>query len=167
MSLSFIACSSQLKKQTHNSTAMATLTTTTPQNLDTAVFAAGCFWCTEAVFLQIAGVQTVESGYMGGHTVSPTYESVCTGKTGHAEVCRIIFNEQQKAISTAIIKELNTAQVYPQPIVTSLESMSTFYKAEDYHQNYYSQNEDQPYCAFVIKPKVEKFRKIFSKKLKP
>ena len=204
MSLSFIACSSQLKKQTHNSTAMATLTTTTPQNLDTAVFAAGCFWCTEAVFLQIAGVQTVESGYMGGHTVSPTYESVCTGKTGHAEVCRIIFNEQQvtfqqllqafflahdptqlnrqgndegtqyrsaifykdeqqKAISTAIIKELNTAQVYPQPIVTTLESMSTFYKAEDYHQNYYAQNKEQPYCRFVIQPKLEKFKQVFKK----
>ena len=70
-------------------------------------------------------------------------------------------DEQQKAISTAIIKELNTAQVYPQPIVTTLESMSTFYKAEDYHQNYYAQNKEQPYCRFVIQPKLEKFKQAF------
>jgi peptide-methionine (S)-S-oxide reductase len=202
MSLGFIACSSQLKKQTHNTTTMPATTTTHPQDLDTAVFAAGCFWCTEAVFLQIAGVEQVESGYMGGRISEPSYEAVCTGTTGHAEVCRIIYDaqkvsfqqllqafflahdptqlnrqgndegtqyrsaifykdEQQKALSAAIIKELNAAQVYPNPIVTSLEPMAIFYKAEDYHQNYYAQNKEQPYCRFVIQPKLEKFKKAF------
>jgi peptide-methionine (S)-S-oxide reductase len=203
MSLGFIACSSQLKKQTHNTTTMtATTPTTHPQDLDTAVFAAGCFWCTEAVFLQIAGVEQVESGYMGGRISEPSYEAVCTGTTGHAEVCRIVYDaqkvsfqqllqafflahdptqlnrqgndegtqyrsaifykdEQQKALSAAIIKELNAAQVYPNPIVTSLEPMAIFYKAEDYHQNYYAQNKEQPYCRFVIQPKLEKFKKAF------
>jgi peptide-methionine (S)-S-oxide reductase len=203
MSLGFIACSSQLKKQTHNTTTMtATTPTTHPQDLDTAVFAAGCFWCTEAVFLQISGVEKVESGYMGGRISEPSYEAVCTGTSGHAEVCRIIYDaqkvsfqqllqafflahdptqlnrqgndegtqyrsaifykdEQQKALSAAIIKELNATQVYPNPIVTSLEPMAIFYKAEDYHQNYYAQNKEQPYCRFVIQPKLEKFKKVF------
>ena len=203
MSLGFIACSSQLKKQTHNTTTMtATTPTTHPQDLDTAVFAAGCFWCTEAVFLQIAGVEQVESGYMGGRISEPNYEAVCTGTTGHAEVCRIVYDaqkvsfqqllqafflahdptqlnrqgndegtqyrsaifykdEQQKALSAEIIKELKAAQVYPNPIVTSLEPMAIFYKAEDYHQNYYAQNKEQPYCRFVIQPKLEKFKKAF------
>jgi peptide-methionine (S)-S-oxide reductase len=202
MSLGFIACSSQLKKQTHNTTTMPATTTTHPQDLDTAVFAAGCFWCTEAVFLQIAGVEQVESGYMGGRISEPSYEAVCTGTTGHAEVCRIIYDaqkvsfqqllqafflahdptqlnrqgndegtqyrsaifykdEQQKALSAEIIKELKAAQVYPNPIVTSLEPMAIFYKAEDYHQNYYAQNKEQPYCRFVIQPKLEKFKKAF------
>jgi peptide-methionine (S)-S-oxide reductase len=202
MSLGFIACSSQLKKQTHNTTTMPATTTTHPQDLDTAVFAAGCFWCTEAVFLQIAGVEQVESGYMGGRISEPSYEAVCTGTTGHAEVCRIVYDaqkvsfqqllqafflahdptqlnrqgndegtqyrsaifykdEQQKALSAEIIKELKAAQVYPNPIVTSLEPMAIFYKAEDYHQNYYAQNKEQPYCRFVIQPKLEKFKKAF------
>ena len=204
MSLGFIACSSQLKKQTHNTNSMSAATTinSTPQDLDTAVFAAGCFWCTEAVFLQIVGVEKVESGYMGGRIGEPSYEAVCTGTTGHAEVCRIIYDaqkvsfqqllqafflahdptqlnrqgndegtqyrsaifykdEQQKALSAAIIKELNATQVYPNPIVTSLEPMAIFYKAEDYHQNYYAQNKEQPYCRFVIQPKLEKFKKVF------
>jgi peptide-methionine (S)-S-oxide reductase len=204
MSLGFVACSSQLKKQTQNTSSMSAATTinSTPQDLDTAVFAAGCFWCTEAVFLQIAGVEKVESGYMGGRISEPSYEAVCTGTTGHAEVCKIIYDaqkvsfqqllqafflahdptqlnrqgndegtqyrsaifykdEQQKALSAAIIKELNTAQVYPNPIVTSLEPMAIFYKAEDYHQNYYAQNKEQPYCRFVIQPKLEKFKKAF------
>jgi peptide-methionine (S)-S-oxide reductase len=204
MSLGFIACSSQLKKQTQNTSSMSAVTTinSTPQDLDTAVFAAGCFWCTEAVFLQIAGVEQVESGYMGGRISEPSYEAVCTGTTGHAEVCRIIYDaqkvsfqqllqafflahdptqlnrqgndegtqyrsaifykdEQQKALSAAIIKELNATQVYPNPIVTSLEPMAIFYKAEDYHQNYYAQNKEQPYCRFVIQPKLEKFKKAF------
>ena len=204
MSLGFVACSSQLKKQTQNTSSMSAATTiiSNPQDLDTAVFAAGCFWCTEAVFLQIAGVEKVESGYMGGRISEPSYEAVCTGTSGHAEVCRIIYNaqkvsfqqllqafflahdptqlnrqgndegtqyrsaifykdEQQKALSAAIIKELNTAQVYPNPIVTSLEPMAIFYKAEDYHQNYYAQNKEQPYCRFVIQPKLEKFKKAF------
>jgi peptide-methionine (S)-S-oxide reductase len=204
MSLGFVACSSQLKKQTQNTSSMSAATTinSIPQDLDTAVFAAGCFWCTEAVFLQIAGVEKVESGYMGGRISEPSYEAVCTGTTGHAEVCRIIYDaqkvsfqqllqafflahdptqlnrqgndegtqyrsaifykdEQQKALSAKIIKDLNAAQVYPNPIVTSLEPIAIFYKAEDYHQNYYAQNKEQPYCRFVIQPKLEKFKKAF------
>lgn len=173
-----------------------------------ATFGAGCFWCVEAVFQDVHGVIIVESGYMGGSLKDPTYKEVCSGSSGHAEVCRLTFDprkvtfkellevfwqthdpttlnmqgndigtqyrsavfyydENQKKESEFYKQELENAHIFSNPIVTTFEPISTFYKAEDYHQNYYSQNENQPYCAFVIKPKVEKFRKIFSKKLKP
>ena len=180
----------------------------TSDSIAYATFGAGCFWCVEAVFQDLHGVILVESGYMGGTLKDPTYKQVCSGSTGHAEVCRITFDprkitfkellevfwqthdpttlnmqgndigtqyrsaifyydEYQKKESEFYKQELENAHIFSNPIVTTFEPASRFYKAEDYHQNYYSQNEDQPYCAFVIKPKVEKFRKIFSKKLKP
>lgn len=173
-----------------------------------ATFGAGCFWCVEAVFQDLNGVILVESGYMGGSLKDPTYKEVCSGSSGHAEVCRITYDprtvtfkellevfwqthdptslnmqgndvgtqyrsaifyydENQKKESEFYKRELENAHLFNKPIVTTFEPITTFYKAEDYHQNYYSQNSGQPYCAFVIKPKVEKFRKIFSKKLKP
>ena len=172
------------------------------KKLDTAVFAAGCFWCTEAVFLQVKGVVSVRSGYMGGQLEQPSYEAVCTGTTGHAEVCWIEFDPEQvtyqqllaafflahdptqlnrqgndegtqyrsaifyndatqKEVAQAAIQHLNEVKAYPAPIVTSLEPMATFYVAEDYHQNYYALNKNQPYCRFVIQPKLEKFKQVF------
>jgi len=181
-----------------------------PEFTDTtavATFGAGCFWCVEAIFQDLKGVYSVESGYMGGDTQDPTYKEVCSGTTGHAEVCRIIYDpriltfkdllevfwqthdpttlnrqgndvgtqyrsaifyysEEQKKEAEYYKQEIDKAGAYPDPIVTTLEKASTYYPAEDYHQNYFNQNGEQPYCAFVIKPKVEKFKKVFSSRLK-
>ena len=182
-----------------------------PEFTDTtavATFGAGCFWCVEAIFQDLNGVYSVESGYMGGEKKDPTYKEVCTGTTGHAEVCRIIYDprlltfkdllevfwqthdpttlnrqgndagtqyrsaifyysEDQKKESEFYKSELDKSGAFSDPIVTTLEPVDTFYPAEDYHQNYFNQNGDQPYCSFVIKPKVEKFKKAFSSRLKP
>jgi len=181
-----------------------------PEFTDTtavATFGAGCFWCVEAIFQDLKGVYSVESGYMGGDTQDPTYKEVCSGTTGHAEVCRIIYDpriltfkdmlevfwqthdpttlnkqgndigtqyrsaifyysDEQKNVAEYYKQEIDKAGAFSDPIVTTLEKASTFYPAEDYHQNYFNQNGDQPYCAFVIKPKVDKFKKAFSSRLK-
>ncbi len=175
--------------------------------LDTATFGSGCFWCTEAIFQRLKGVEKVISGYSGGHVVNPSYEEVCTGSTGHAEVCQIIYdpavisydellkvfwkthdpttlnrqgndigtqyrsvifyhNEKQKDLAEKYKKELDKSGAYPKPIVTAIEPYKNFYKAEDYHQNYYSNNSNKPYCAFVIGPKLDKFEKVFKDVLK-
>lgn len=172
-----------------------------------ATFGAGCFWCTEAVFLNVKGVSKVVSGYEGGKVKNPTYREVCTGETGHAEVTQITFdpskvsfeellevfwnthdpttlnkqgadegtqyrsvvfyhNDEQKKIAEAYKKQLEASHVYKNPIVTEISPASTFYAAEDYHQNYYELNPNQGYCQYVIRPKVEKFRKQFASKLK-
>jgi len=177
------------------------------KHLETATFAAGCFWCTEAQFQQLQGVEKVESGYEGGHVKNPTYKEVCTGTTGHAEVCNISYdpskitydellaafwtshdptqlnrqgndvgtqyrsaifyhNEEQKKKAEEYKQKLNTEKAWDKPVVTEISPATTFYKAEDYHQNYYNQNGDQPYCTFVVGPKVEKFKKVFAGKLK-
>ncbi len=169
---------------------------------------AGCFWCVEALYDQLKGVQSVESGYMGGSIKNPGYKEVCTGNTGHAEVVKIVFDpkvislqeilevffqvhdpttlnrqggdvgtqyrsvifyesDAQKEIALAVKRQLNIAKVWNNPIVTEISAASVFYKAEDYHQDYYVLNGDKnPYCSRVITPKVEKFKKIFSDKLK-
>lgn len=168
---------------------------------ETATFGTGCFWCTEAVFQRIEGVVKVESGYSGGSVPNPTYEAVCTGKTGHAEVCQITYdpeqitygklltvfwkthdpttlnrqgndvgtqyrsvifyhNEDQRTIAEAYKKELIEKKAYKDPIVTEIAPFKKFYKAENYHQNYYNNNSSQPYCSFVIAPKLEKLEKI-------
>ena len=175
--------------------------------LSTATFGAGCFWCVEAVFQQLKGVQQVVSGYSGGSIKNPSYKEVCTGMTGHAEVIQVIYkasevsymelleaffgchdpttlnrqgadhgtqyrsvvfyhNELQRKQSEEIKKKLNDEKVFPDPVVTEISPFSTFYKAEDYHQNYYNLNGDQPYCRFVIQPKLEKFKKVFKEQLK-
>ncbi len=172
-----------------------------------AVFGAGCFWCVEAVFQEVKGVQTVESGYAGGSYSNPTYKEVCSGKTGHAEVAKITYNpnqvsfetllsiffkthdpttlnyqgadygtqyrsvifytnENQKQASLKIIGELNRVKAYPNPIVTEVKPLPTFWKAENYHQDYFSSNPNQSYCTYVIQPKLEKFRKVFEEYLK-
>ena len=175
--------------------------------LQVATFASGCFWCTEAIFQNVDGVEKVVSGYMGGKVKNPTYKDVCTGQTGHAEVIQLTYdpkkvsydelleifwkthdpttlnrqgadvgtqyrsaifyhNDDQKQLAEKYKKKLTEAEVFDQPIVTEITPASVFYKAEDYHQNYYNLNGDAPYCSMVIQPKVEKFKKVFKEKLK-
>jgi peptide-methionine (S)-S-oxide reductase len=175
--------------------------------LDTATFATGCFWCTEAKFQQLKGVEKVTSGFAGGHIANPTYRMVCTGTTGHAEACNIVYdpkvitydelleaffvahdptqlnrqgndvgtqyrsaifyhNAAQKQKADYYITKLNSEKVYKNKIVTEITPYTVFYKAEDYHQNYYSLNGSQPYCKYVIQPELEKFKKVFKDKLK-
>ena len=176
-------------------------------NLETITVGGGCYWCVEAVYENLNGVKSVVSGFSGGKVANPTYEEVCTGTTGHAEVVQITYdknvtnineifqvfftvhdpttlnrqgadvgtqyrsvifykNEEQKKAAQSIIAELNKAKVYDSPIVTKVEPFTKFYKAEDYHQNYYANNKNQPYCKMVIQPKMAKFEKVFKDKLK-
>lgn len=178
-----------------------------PTHLDTATLATGCFWCTEAKFKELRGVIKVTSGFAGGHTVNPTYEQVCTGTTGHAEACNIVFdpkqisydellevfftdhdptqlnrqgndigtqyrsaifyhNAVQKQKAEYYIKKINEQKAYPKPVVTQVAPFTVFYKAEGYHQNYFSRNGDVPYCKLVVQPELDKFRKAFANKLK-
>lgn len=176
-------------------------------NLETITLGGGCYWCVEAVYENLDGVKSVVSGFSGGKVANPTYEEVCTGETGHAEVVQITYdksvtdineifkvfftvhdpttlnrqgadvgtqyrsvifykNDEQRKAAQSIIAELNKAKVYNSPIVTKVEPFTKFYKAEDYHQNYYANNKSQPYCKMVIQPKLEKFEKVFKNKLK-
>jgi peptide-methionine (S)-S-oxide reductase len=172
-----------------------------------ATFGSGCFWCTEAVFLQLKGVEKVVSGYSGGHVNNPTYRQVCNGTTGHAEVIQITFdpqvisfaellevfwqthdpttlnrqgndfgtqyrsvvfyhNDEQNRLAEHYKKELDTAGAFHVPIVTEISPYREFFAAEDYHQNYYEENPYQPYCSMLIRPKVDKVKKVFKDKLK-
>jgi peptide-methionine (S)-S-oxide reductase len=161
-------------------------------NLETITLGGGCYWCVEAVYENLDGVKSVVSGFSGGKVANPTYEEVCTGTTGHAEIFKVFFtvhdpttlnrqgadvgtqyrsvifykNTEQKKAAESIIVELNKAKVYNNPIVTKVEPFKAFYKAEDYHQNYYANNKNQPYCKMVIQPKIEKFEKVFKDKMK-
>jgi len=176
--------------------------------MEIATFGAGCFWCVEAVFQQLNGVENVQSGYAGGTVPNPTYKQVCAGRTGHAEAVQITFNpaiisfadllqvfwrthdpttlnrqgadsgtqyrsaifyhdpEQQK-IAEQSKAETDKSGLWPDPIVTEITAFTNFYPAEDYHQNYFTDNPSQPYCQFVIDPKIRKFQKEFKNKLKP
>lgn len=174
---------------------------------EVATLAGGCFWCLEAVYDDLSGVDSVESGYIGGQTPEPTYEQVCGGKTGHAEAVRITFDPavvsfreilqvffvihdpttpnrqgndvgsqyrsaifyhspRQKAVAEEVLGEITRAQLYRDPVVTELNPASTFYVAEVDHQEYYARNPYQPYCQYVVAPKVAKFRKTFVDRLK-
>lgn len=176
-------------------------------NLEMITLGGGCYWCVEAVYENLDGVKSVVSGFSGGKVANPTYEDVCAGTTGHAEVVQVTYDktktdineifqvfftvhdpttlnrqgadvgtqyrsvifyktEEQKKAAQSIIAELNKAKVYNSPIVTKVEPFKIFYKAEDYHQNYYANNKNQPYCKMVIQPKIEKFEKVFKDKLK-
>jgi peptide methionine sulfoxide reductase msrA/msrB len=176
-------------------------------NIETIILGGGCYWCVEAVYENLQGVEKVVSGFAGGKVENPSYEEVCTGRTGAAEVVQITYdktktnldeifkvfftvhdpttmnrqgadvgtqyrsvifykNIEQKKAAESIIAELNNAKVYSGKIVTTLEPFKAFYKAEDYHQNYYQNNKNQPYCEMVIQPKIEKFEKIFKDRLK-
>jgi peptide-methionine (S)-S-oxide reductase len=175
--------------------------------MDTITFGSGCFWCTEAIFQQVPGVEKVTSGYSGGHVVNPTYEQVCEKNTGHVEVCQLVYdpkkvsvdellevfwqthdpttmdrqgndvgpqyrsavfyhNEEQRKKAEYYKAELDKSGSFPAPIVTVIEPIKNFYPAENYHQNYYNNNSNQPYCYFVIRPKLEKFQKVFKPKQK-
>jgi peptide-methionine (S)-S-oxide reductase len=206
--ISFAGLQSCAQKDNNNK--IKTTTTTMTQStatLDTATFGTGCFWCTEAVFQQLEGVEKVTSGYSGGTVVNPTYEQICTKTTGHAECLNVLYdpakityeellkvfwevhdpttlnrqgadvgtqyrsvifyhNAAQKALAEKYKAELDKSGAWNNPIVTTLEPMTIFYPAEAYHQNYYNNNTSQGYCQFVIRPKLEKFEKVFKDKLK-
>ncbi|MEN9997489.1 MAG: hypothetical protein RI922_479 [Bacteroidota bacterium] len=171
---------------------------------DTITLGGGCYWCVEAVYERLDGVVDVYSGFSGGSIENPTYEQVCTGRTGHAEVVQIAFDstitsvkdilevffvvhdpttlnkqghdvgtqyrsvifyhsDAQKAIAKEVIAALEKEKVFNAPIVTAVQPMTVFYEAEDYHQDYYAKNPDQSYCQLVVRPKVEKFEKVFGK----
>lgn len=177
------------------------------KNIEIATFANGCFWCTEAVFQQLNGVEKVSSGYSGGFVKNPTYEEVCDQKTGHAECLNIEYdpekisfdellevfwkthdpttlnqqgndigtqyrsvifyhNAEQKEKAEKYKKELNESGAFDKPIVTAIEPFTVFYPAENYHTDYYLNHPSQSYCYYVIKPKMEKLKKVFSHKLK-
>ena len=177
------------------------------EKLQLSTFGSGCFWCSEAIFQRVDGVEKVESGYSGGNVKNPTYKEICSGLTGHAEVIQVAYdpekvsyeallevfwqthdpttlnrqgndvgtqyrsviyfhNEEQKRLAEEYKKKLSEAQVFDRPIVTEISPLSTFYKAEDYHQDYFNRNDNAPYCAIIIQPKLEKFRKVFSSSLK-
>ncbi len=177
------------------------------KSYEIATLGGGCFWCLEAIFNELRGVEKVTSGYSGGSVQNPTYHEVCSGTTGHAEAVQITFDPQlisfrellqvfftihdpttlnrqgadvgtqyrsvifyhtpeQKAVAQEVIAEFEKAKVWDAPIVTALTPFEAFYPAEEYHQEYYNRNLEQPYCRVVIEPKVAKFRKQFLAKLK-
>jgi peptide-methionine (S)-S-oxide reductase len=177
------------------------------QTTEIATLAGGCFWCLEAVYDQLKGVEHVESGYAGGHVRNPSYRQVCNGDTGHAEVVQLTFDPQvisfkellevfftihdpttlnrqgadvgtqyrsaifyhspeQQATAKQVIEDLDAAKVWGAPIVTEVVPFQIFYEAEDYHQEYFERNGQQPYCRAVVAPKVAKFRKYYFEKLK-
>lgn len=176
-------------------------------NLETATLAAGCFWCVEAVFDSVNGVEDVVSGYSGGHKEAPTYQEVCSESTGHAEVVQIRFDpsaisyrnilgiffathdpttpnrqgndigtsyrsaifyhsDGQKQVAEDMIREITEEKIFDGPIVTEVKPFDRFWPAEDYHQEYFANNPNQPYCAAVVGPKVAKFRAKFAHLLK-
>lgn len=186
---------------------MSAKQTTNRNGMEVATLAGGCFWCLEAVYDELEGVQRVESGYAGGSVPNPTYRQVCTGTTGHAEVVKVTYDPQQisyrdlleifftihdpttlnrqgadvgpqyrsaifyhdegqKQAAEEIIEELEAENAFDDPIVTEVTPLDTFYKAEDYHQDYYANNPQQAYCQVVIRPKLAKFRKKFAEKRK-
>ena len=177
------------------------------KNLEIATLGNGCFWCTEAVFERLEGVERVVSGYSGGHVKNPSYKEVCNGTTGHAEVCQIHFDpntisydeildvfwhthdpttlnrqgndagpqyrsaifyhsEAQKESAQASKDKMDNSGEFNDPIVTEITEFNIFYEAEDYHQDYFANNPNQPYCTFVVAPKVKKFNAKYSDKIK-
>jgi len=192
-----------------NKTTAGAVMNTSPMHhkTETATFGAGCFWCVEAVFQELRGVLSVESGYSGGSVPNPTYEQVCSGTTGHAEVCTITFDpsvitytellevfwkthdpttlnrqgadtgtqyrsvifyhsDEQKKLAMEYKQKLDASGVWKKPAVTEIAPFQSFYRAEMYHQDYFTQNADKPYCTFVIQPKVDTVKKVFMDKIK-
>jgi peptide-methionine (S)-S-oxide reductase len=182
-------------------------TSTNLKDLQVATLGGGCFWCIEAVFLELNGVLKVDSGYAGGDKKNPTYEEVCSDETGHAEVVQVTFDpniitfreilqvffsvhdpttlnrqgadvgtqyrsvifftgDEQKKIAEEVIREINRTKMWDRPVVTQLVPLTGFFKAEEYHQNYFKNNPSQPYCQVIISPKVAKFRKNYFDRLK-
>ncbi|MEO9944984.1 peptide-methionine (S)-S-oxide reductase MsrA [Paraglaciecola sp.] len=175
--------------------------------IQTATFGGGCFWCIESAFNSVSGVVSAYAGYAGGQLDNPTYEQVCSGSTGHAEVVQVNFDadlityrdileiffalhnptqlnrqgndvgtqyrsaiyyhdESQKIIASNILQEITEEKIWPDPIVTELTEVNNYYQAEDYHQDYFSNNPQNQYCNMVVAPKLAKFKKKFASKLK-
>lgn len=167
----------------------------------------GCFWCIESAFKQVSGIIEAESGYAGGHIANPTYQQICSGHTGHAEVVQLTYDTdlisfdeilqiffalhdptqlnrqgndigpqyrsvifchsaQQHEQACAFIEKINVDRVWEVPVVTAVESLTSYFPAEDYHRDYYENNPQQPYCAMVVGPKLAKFRQTFASRLK-
>jgi methionine-S-sulfoxide reductase len=199
---SFLVGCNQAKSIEKESSSQNSKTINMNQKIDTITLGGGCYWCMEAIFQRLKGVENIESGFSGGAMKNPTYREVCTGQTGHAEVVQITYdgsivsfpeilkifftmhdpttlnrqgndrgtqyrsvifyrNEQQKMTAEDLIKALNKSNAYSAPIVTEVKPFEVFYKAENYHQNYYNENSEEGYCRFVIQPKIEKFEKVF------
>jgi len=178
-----------------------------PEGLEVILLGGGCFWCTEAVFLRLEGVEKVIPGYAGGIVEKPSYEAICTGATGHVEVIQVLFdpkqinletllavfwathdpttlnrqgadvgpqyrsavfyrNEAQGELASSLKDKLNQSGIYNSAIVTEITPFSNFYPAEEYHHNYYALHEQQPYCQYVVRPKVEKLHQLFGNLLK-
>ena len=174
--------------------------------METATFGSGCFWCTEAVFQRLKGVESVVSGYSGGFVENPSYEEVCSGTTGHAEATQIKYdpaqisyeellevfwkthdpttlnqqgndfgpqyrsaifyrNDEQRRLAEEYKKKLDSARIWDKPIVTEITPFTNFYSAENYHQDYFNKNPNQPYCSYIIRPKVKKLEEVFRDKL--
>ncbi len=177
------------------------------EKMDTVTLGAGCFWCVEAVFQDLIGVESVASGFSGGNIINPSYREVVNGMTEHAEACQLVYNpdiisfrelmevffvthdpttlnrqgndvgtqyrsvifyhsDEQRRQANEFIEELNNAKVYDVPIVTELSPYKNFFIADNYHQDFFNLNGEQPYCSFIIQPKVEKVKKYFGDKLK-
>ena len=175
--------------------------------METATLAGGCFWCTEAIFQRLKGVESVTSGYAGGINENPSYEQVSSGQTKHAQAIQVVFdpkiisfekilevfwhlvdpttlnkqgadegtqyrsvifyaNENQKKVAEESKIKIEKSGMYDKPIVTKIEPLAKFYKAEDYHQNFYERNYDKPYCQLVINPKIEKLIREFGENVK-
>lgn len=211
--VNLISCAQPAKKNEMTTPASTTKNEISAANIssaatETATFANGCFWCTEAIFEQLDGVLSANSGYTGGQTKNPTYKEVCSGETGHAECLQIVYdpkkitfdellevfwethdpttlnrqggdvgtqyrsgifyhNNEQKQKAEKYKAELDKSGAFDKPIVTEITAFSTFYPAENYHQQYFENNENNnPYCKVVIRPKIDKFRKVFKDKLK-
>lgn len=199
--------SSAAESATNESPAPSSADKANDEGLETITLGSGCFWCTEAVFAELKGVRSATSGYSGGRLVNPTYEQVCEGTTGHAEVVQVVYdpqelalplllevfwkthdpttlnrqgadrgtqyrsaifyhNDEQRKIAEQLRGELDKSGAYDDPIVTEIVPFEKFYPAEKYHQDYFSNNPEQGYCRAVIRPKMEKFRKVFRAQLK-
>ena len=178
-----------------------------PKTTQSAILGGGCFWCLEAVYQELAGIESIASGYAGGHVPNPTYEEVCAKETGHAEVVKLEFDpaqisyreilevffaihdpttlnrqgndagpqyrsiiltdgDEQAKVAAEVIASLEAEHVFHDPIVTQVQPLTTFWPAEWYHQDYYRSHRMQPYCSFVISPKLAKFRKQFASRMK-
>ncbi len=176
-------------------------------NIQQATLAGGCFWCIESAFNSVDGIQSAYSGYAAGHIDNPTYEQVCSGSTGHAEVVRVNFdadkisfrdvleiffslhnptqlnrqgndvgsqyrsaifyhNDEQKKLAEEIIAEIEEQKIWPDPVVTEVTEINNYYQAEDYHQDYFTNNPQNQYCNMVVAPKLAKFKKNFASRLK-
>ena len=204
LAFAVLSCKSEVKQKfDHSNEVEINMSNKTEK----VVFGGGCFWCVEAVFQQVDGVEAAINGYAGGRKEDPTYDEVCSGTTGHAEVVQVSYDpekvsfeelleiffkthdpttlnrqgadvgtqyrsvifyndEKQQAKAEKWIDIINESDIYNNEVVTEVSPLSKFYPADDYHQNYYQNNPNQPYCSVVIGPKINKLEKLFKDKLK-